>query len=127
MFEDSEFLKTALIYSGVPEAVFEYADPITLLFVFIFSSRIFVFFLSVMLWLFVVFIRGRMNSGPYGQNNMEGNGVSTHQYHDMSSMHKMYKVDKKPSLISVVIKGFVLPVLVIYVAITIAIGMAYGW
>ena len=129
MFEDSEFLQQILIYAGVPENVFEYADPITLLFVFIFSSRLFVLFVSAVLWLLVMFIRSRMNSDPYGQrnNNMEGYGVSTHQYHDMNSMHKMYKVDKRPSFIAVVIKGFVLPVLVIYVAITISLGMVYGW
>ena len=68
MFEDNEFLQTVLVYAGVPEDVFEYADPIAILFVFIFSTRVFVFLLSVLLWLLVIFIRGRNSGGMQGQN-----------------------------------------------------------
>ena len=129
MFKDNEFLQQVLIYSGVPEGIFDYADPLAILFVFIFSSRIFIFLLSVFLWLFVVFIRGRMGRNPHGQGGggMGGYDVSTHQYHDMNSMHKMYKVDKKPSFFWLVFKGFVFPVGIIYIAITIALGMVYGF
>tara|TARA_R110001592_G_scaffold20926_15_gene84713 strand:- start:1249 stop:1635 length:387 start_codon:yes stop_codon:yes gene_type:complete len=128
MFKDSEFLKVVLGLFGVPEGTYDFADPAVVLLAVIFSEHLFVFFLSVLIWGSVRFFRAYVGQSPAQvmKKKKDGSGVSTYQYSDMSNMHKMYKTDKRPSFFAVAFKGFILPVLVIFLAITISMELAYG-
>ncbi len=53
-------------------------------------------------------------------------GISTYKYNDIKDMKDIYKGNKTPGFFSVVFKGFLLPVFIIFVAITIAMELAYG-
>lgn len=124
MFKDSEYLQTVLMWFGVPEGIFDHADPLAVFIVFIFGQRIFIFFLSILIWMFVKFLRAHVD--PNANKEKMSGGFTTHQYHDMSEMGKMYKGDKKPTFMSMAFKGFIIPVLVIFIAISIAMEMSNG-
>ena len=128
MFKDNEFLKTVLGLFGVPDIAFDFADPVAVLFAVIFSEQIFIFFLSIVIWLAVKFFSSGVGNKPteFMDKKRDDLDVSTYQYSDISDMKNMYKSDKTPGFFSVVFKGFLLPVLVIFIAITIAMEFAYG-
>ncbi len=128
MFKDSEFLKTILNLFGVPEVTFDFADPLVVLYAVIFSEQIFVFFLSIVIWLLIKLFSSGVGKKPteYMDKKRDDLNISTYQYSDISDMKNMYKSDKTPGFFSVVFKGFLLPVLVIFIAITIAMEFAYG-
>lgn len=126
---DGEFLKDILTLLGTPEFLFEKADPLAVFFVFLFSSRIFVFLLSVAVWTMVVIVRAYVSGNPNERSRKKMNkmgGFSIHQYHAPSDMMGMGSKPKNTTFLAAAIKGFALPVLVIFIAITIAAEMAYG-
>ena len=121
----NEYLQTALMYMGVPEVVFSVADPMTVLTLFVFSSRILTFLAAVGLWSIVFFVKFFTTKGMEDPFNRSTSDHNIHQY-DMNNMHRMYNMDQKPSMLGIFIKGFVLPVLIIFLALTFALEMAYG-
>ncbi len=122
MFDD-DFIKTVLGVIGIPEMAFDYVDPWAALGMFIFSSRILAFLMAVFIWCGVIFIKMFRSNGFKETNSMQKMGPTTHQYH-MTDMKGMYKMDHKPSLLGVAVKGFILPVFILFIAISMAMKVA---
>lgn len=128
LFKDNEFLETLLGVFGVPDFAFEFADPVVLLYAVIFSEHLFVLVLSVVLWTGRLFFTSYRDTRT--SDKMKGGGASkgdilTHQYSDISSMSGEGK-EKKSSWFGAVFKGFILPVIVIYIAISASLYLVYG-
>lgn len=128
LFKDNEFLEVLLGVFGIPDFAFEYADPVVLLYAVIFSEHLFVLVLSVVIWTGRLFFTSYHDRRTF--DKMKGGGTSksdvlTHQYSDINSMSDGFK-EKKSSWFWAVFKGFILPVIVIYIAISASLYLVYG-
>lgn len=126
MFED--YIRTVLPFMGVPSSAFDYADPWAVLGAFIFSSEIAVFFLSIFIWVAVKFVSIGVTPKPkhFQSSRLEDLGINAHQYNDKDTSKQFFGIEEKPSFFGVMIKGFIIPVAVIFGAILFAREMAFG-
>ena len=118
-----EHLQTVLMLMGMPESLFDVANPLSVLFLFIFSTRIFTLIMAVIIWLVLFLFKPRYGAGIKQQKKVSEQNAKTHRY-DMKDPFKMEEVDKKPSLLGIMMKGFILPVMVIFIALSVAMSMA---
>ncbi len=132
----NNFLMNVLWIFGVPDWMYDYAPPWVVLLGVIFTTQIVCFLIGAFLWLFIrpffkekrqqeKFVNKVYTEKKGYKSSKKDKGVSVHSY-NIDDMHKMYNTKDKASLFSVLIKGFVLPFLVIVAAYYIAMGMAYG-
>lgn len=122
MMMDNEHLQMVLMFMGIPEGLFSVANPLSVLLMFIFSTRIITFILAVLIWAVLFLFKPRYGVGIKEQRKARTENSKTHRY-DMKDPFKMEKVEKKPSLLGIVMKGFILPVMVIFIALSIAMSM----
>ncbi len=123
-----EYLRTVLPLMGVPSSAFDYADPLSVLGAFVFSSEILVFILSSFIWVAVKFVS--IGIAPKPENSQSGRlddlGLSTHSYGDKAEVNSAWGDQKKTGFVSAMFKGFVIPVLLIFAGILIVREVAYG-
>tara|TARA_B100001989_G_C24510841_1_gene450323 strand:- start:889 stop:1275 length:387 start_codon:yes stop_codon:yes gene_type:complete len=123
MFEN-EYIQNILIMVGVPEIVFDKGiDAESLLWSFIFSTELLIFILSIVIW--SVTLMARMYSTGTVSNpnkHVRRNEALVHSY-DGKDMKLKYKDERSENIISIIIKGFIFPVLVIFSAIMIGLKM----
>ncbi|PCI57096.1 MAG: hypothetical protein COB36_02160 [Alphaproteobacteria bacterium] len=116
-----EYLQTVLMLLGVPENLFSVASPLSVLFVYIFSTRILVFILSIVIWAMLFLFKSRYDVGIKQQTKVREKHSKTHRY-DMKDPFKMEKI-KKPSLLGMAMRGVILPIMVIFIALSVAMSI----
>ncbi len=143
-----DHIQEVLIIMGVPKEVFYMADPIAILMAYIFSTRIFIMILSIIIWLGVFTFKSSSGirvkdqsqiSGEQGvdsdydikdpfknvKNNkntsFQSNRENVHQYNAKNPFDT--EKPKKQSLLGLVLRGVIFPVIVIYVALSVSVSM----
>ncbi len=113
-----------MMLMGVPASVFNHADPFYVFIVFIFSSEIFLLFLSVFIWACILYFRSFMHGdvrSDGGVTRIEELGFSKHEYNDPSHMKARYKTDQPTGFWAVGVKGFILPIIFIFAVLWVSI------
>ncbi|PCK00514.1 MAG: hypothetical protein COA45_01665 [Zetaproteobacteria bacterium] len=116
-----EYLQTVLTMMGVPSGLFDVADPMSVLFVYIFSTQILTFILSVVIWLMLFLFKSHHDVGIKKQMKVSEKHSKTHRY-DMKDPFKMEAV-KKPSMLGMAMRGVIIPIIVIYIALSISMSI----
>lgn len=125
-FFKNDYLREIMIIMGVPSSVFNHADPLYIFFVFIFSSEIFLLLLSVLVWSGVLYVRSFIHGdvkSSSGVTRIEELGFSKHEYSDASHMKARYKADQSTGFWAVGVKGFILPILIIFAVIWVSVRL----
>lgn len=120
----NQYLRDMMVLMGVPDSFFNHADPLHVFFVFIFSSEIFVILLSIVIWGTILFFRSFIHGDPKsaaGATRIEDLGFQTHEYTDKKKVKTRFKEDKPTGFFAVVVKGFMLPVIIIFFCITVTV------
>ncbi len=121
------YLREIMVLFGVPESVFNHADPLYVFFVFMFSSEIFVFMLSIVIWGMILYIRSFIHGETKslkGVTRIEELGFKTHEYTDKINLKNRFKEGKSTGFFAVVIKGFMMPVIFIFFFIIIVVRLS---
>ena len=116
-----ESLQTVLILMGMPSDLFSVANPMSVLFVYIFSTRILTFVLSIVVWAAFFLFKARHDVGIKQQMKAREQHSTTHRY-DMKDPFKMEEV-KKPSLLGMAMRGVILPIMAIFIALSVVMSM----
>ena len=144
----NENLQAVLVIMGVPKEVFSMVDPVAILMAYVFSTRIFIMILSIIIWLGIFLFKSPYGISVKNQSKTreelseeysyaiknpfkEGRGKKrqdnqlkvskTHNYIAKDSF-KMEKA-KKPSLLGMVMRGVIVPIIVIYVALSVSVSV----
>lgn len=128
------FLITVLRLFGTPDWIYEYFSPTNVLLMVIFSTQIVTVIIGTILWFFIRLFAGGKKADQKFKNknykkekgrkkNKNDKGVSVHSY-NMDDMHKMYNMDQKRSLFSVVVFGFAFPLILLCFAVYVALSMS---
>lgn len=126
-FFRNEYLRNIMTFMGVPDSVFNHADPLYVFFVFIFSSELFVLFLSIVIWGGIVYARSFIQGetkGLGGATRIEDLGLQTHEYTHKKHVKTRFNKEKPTGFFAVVIKGFMLPVIIIFIVFMIILEFA---
>lgn len=116
-----EYLQTVLMLLGMPEDLFSVANPMSVLLVYIFSTRILTFILSIVIWAVFFLFKPRHNVGIKQQKKVREKHSKTHRY-DNKDPFKMEKANK-PSLLGMTMRGVILPIMVIFIALSVVMSM----
>ncbi len=134
-----DYISTVLTMLGVPDISFDYADPMAVLAVFIFSTELLTFALAVVLWGVMAFFKS--SSDKWGikeqQKKRENDDIKSYDYHGadmkqmskankMGNIHQMGGMDKMkqgPSVLSTIMTKFVFPVVIIFIVLSFAMSM----
>lgn len=144
----NENLQAVLVIMGVPKEVFSMVDPVAILMAYVFSTRIFIMILSIIIWLGIFLFKSpsgisvknqsktreelseeysydiknpfKAGRGKKRQNN-QLKVSKTHNY-IAKDPFKMEKA-KKPSLLGMVMRGVIVPIIVIYVALSVSVSV----
>ncbi|MGH1379248.1 MAG: hypothetical protein ACRBB3_10555 [Alphaproteobacteria bacterium] len=144
----NDHIQEVLVIMGVPKEVFYMADPIAILMAYIFSTRIFIMILSIIIWLGVFTFKSSSGIRVKDQSQISGeqgvdsdydikdpfknvkNNKNTSFQSNRGNVHQ-YNADnpfeteqpKKQSLLGLVFRGIIFPVIVIYIALSVSVSM----
>lgn len=121
---DNEFVQIFLFLFGVPEGAFEgNISSEALFYAVIFSTEMFVFFLSIIIWSVALIFRFyHYGGGGCPDKHVRRNEAIVHSY-NVKDIKIKYKEQGSGNIIAIVITGFILPVLVIFGAILISLKL----
>ena len=116
-----EYLQAVLMLLGMPEDLFSVANPMSVLLIYIFSTRILIFILSIVIWAVLFLFKSRHDVGIKKQVKVRAKHSKTHRY-DKKDPFKMEQV-KKPSLLGMTMRGIILPIMAIFIALSVVMSM----